>query len=102
LLDLFCDWWHNIKQIQIRRDAMLFITLLSPKGKGKEAVNYLKKLKAPKGIKIHGVYFTMGRYDGIILFEAPDAKKAINFAADVGFTTDYLAETLTAIPAREF
>jgi len=29
-------------------------------------------------------------------------KAAINFAADVGFTTDYLAETLTAIPAKEF
>ena len=81
---------------------MLFITLLSPKGKGKEAVNYLKKLKAPRGIKIRGVYFTMGRYDGMILFEAPDVKKAINFAADLGFTTGYLAETLTAIPAKEF
>jgi uncharacterized protein with GYD domain len=44
----------------------------------------------------------MGRYDGIIIFEAPDVKKAINFAAAVGFTTDYMAETLTAIPAKEF
>ena len=77
---------------------MLFITLLTPKGKGREAVTYLKKLKAPKGIKILDIYFTMGRYDGVIIFEASDAKTAINFAADVGFTTDYLAETLTAIP----
>ena len=81
---------------------MLFITLLTPKGKGREAVTYLKKLEAPKGIKVLDIYFTMGRYDGVIIFEATDAKTAINFAADVGFTTDYLAETLTAIPAKEF
>ena len=81
---------------------MLFVTLLTPKGKGREAVSYLKKLKAPNGIKILDLYFTMGRYDGVIIFEASDAKTAIRFAADVGFTTDYLAETLTAIPAKEF
>ena len=80
---------------------MLFVTLLTPKGKGREAVNYLKKLKAPKGIKILNIYFTMGRYDGIIIFEAADAKTAIRFAADVGFTTDYSVETLTAIPAKD-
>jgi len=80
---------------------MLFVTLLTPKGKGQEAVNYLKKLKAPKGIKILNIYFTMGRYDGVIIFEAADAKTAIRFAADVGFTTDYSVETLTAIPAKD-
>ena len=80
---------------------MLFVTLLTPKGKGREAVNYIKKLKAPKGIKILNVYFTMGRYDGVIIFEASDAKTAIRFAADVGFTTDYSVETLTAIPAKD-
>jgi uncharacterized protein with GYD domain len=81
---------------------MLFVTLLTPKGQGREAISYLKKLKAPKGIKILDIYFTMGRYDGVIIFEASDAKAAIRFAADVAFTTDYLAETLTAIPAKEF
>ena len=80
---------------------MLFITLLTPKGKGREAINYLKKLKTPKGIKVCDVYFTLGRYDGVILFEAPDVKTALNFAADVGFTTDYSVETLTALPAKD-
>ena len=80
---------------------MLFVTLLTPKGKGREAVNYLKKLKAPQGIKILDIYFTMGRYDGVIIFEASDAKTAIRFAADVGFTTDYSVETLTAFPAKD-
>lgn len=80
---------------------MLFVTLLSPKGKGKEAVNYLKELKASQGITIRDVYFTFGRYDGLIIFEAPDMKTAMNFAMETGLATDYTVETLAAIPARE-
>ena len=80
---------------------MLFVSLLLPKGKGKEAVDYLKKLKAPQGIKVHDVYVTFGRYDGLIVFEAPDQKAAMNFVMETGFATDYTIETLTAVPAKE-
>ena len=80
---------------------MLFITLLSPKGKGTEAVNYLKELRAPQGVTIHAVYFTFGRYDGVIVFETPDAKTAMSFVMEIGFATDYTVETLTAVPAKE-
>lgn len=80
---------------------MLFITLLSPKGKGKEAVNYLKGLKAPQGVTIRDVYITFGRYDGVIVFEAPDMKTAMNFVMETGFATEYTMETLTAILAKE-
>jgi uncharacterized protein with GYD domain len=80
---------------------MLFITLLSPKGKGTEAVAYLKKLKPPRGITVREVYFTFGRYDGMIVFDAPDVKAAMNFVMDTGFATEYTVETLTAIPAKE-
>ena len=80
---------------------MLFMSLLSPKGKGKEAIAYLKKLKAPRGITIHDVYITFGRYDGVVVFEAPDPKKAMSFVVDVGIETGYLVETLAAIPVKE-
>jgi uncharacterized protein with GYD domain len=80
---------------------MVFVTLLSPKGKGIEAVNYLKKLKAPSGVTIREVYFTLGRYDGVIVFEAPSVKKAMDFVIATAFATDYTVETLTAIPAKE-
>ena len=80
---------------------MLFISLLLPKGKGVEAVKYLKELKAPKGITIRDVYFTFGRYDGVIIFEAPNEKTAMNFVMQVGFATNYTMETLTAITAKE-
>ena len=80
---------------------MFFVSLLSPRGKGREAVDYLKKLKAPQGIKIHDVYVTLGRYDGVIVFEAPDPKTAMNFTMETGFATDYTMETLSAVPATE-
>ena len=80
---------------------MFFVSLLSPEGKGREAIAYLKKLKAPKGITLNGTYITFGRYDGVIAFEAPDLKRAMDFAVTVGIDTGYLVETLSAVPARE-
>lgn len=80
---------------------MLFATLMLPKGKGADAVKYLKDLKVPKGIKIHDVYFAFGRYDGIMIFEAPDERTAMNFVMETGFATGYTMETLIVVPARE-
>ena len=80
---------------------MLFLSLLVPKGKGREAVEYLKNLKAPQRIKILNVCVTFGRYDGVILFEAPDEKTALNFALEIGFATDYTLETLSAVPVKD-
>lgn len=80
---------------------MLFVTLLLPKGRGTEAVSYLKELRARQGITIRDVYFTFGRYDGMIIFDAPDVKTAMNFVMETGFATDHTVETLTAIPAKE-
>ena len=72
-----------------------------PKGGGTEAVKYLKELKAPEGITVRDVYFTFGRYDGIIIFEAPDEKTAMKFVMEVGFATQYTVETLIATSAKE-
>jgi uncharacterized protein with GYD domain len=80
---------------------MLFMSLLSPKGKGKEAIAYLRKLKAPRGITIHDIYVTLGRYDGVVVFEAPDSKKAMSFVVDIGIETGYLIETLGAVPVKQ-
>ncbi len=80
---------------------MLFVTLLVPKGKGEDAVKYLRELKAPRGITIRDIFFTFGRYDGIIIFEAPSTKEAMDFAMKVGFATHYTMETLTAVQAKE-
>jgi len=80
---------------------MLFITLLQPKGKGEDAIKYLRELKAPKGITLKGVYFTYGRYDGILMFEAASEITAMKFIMETGFATFYTVETLIAVPAKE-
>lgn len=45
-----------------------------PKGKGADAIKYLKSLKPPAGVKVREIFFTFGRYDGIIIFEAPEER----------------------------
>jgi len=80
---------------------MLFITLLSPKGKGVDAVKYLKSLKETGNVKIQDIFFTFGRYDGIIIFEAPNEKEAMKFVMETGFSTQYTMETLVAVSAKE-
>jgi uncharacterized protein with GYD domain len=55
---------------------VFFITFLAPKCKSEKAIKYLKELKASKNITVRGVYFTFGRYDCVIMFEAPDQKNS--------------------------
>ena len=80
---------------------MRFVTLLRPKGKGEDAIKHLKRLKAPEGIILREVYFTFGRYDGIIIFEAPNETAAMKFIMETGFSTQYTMETLIAVSAKQ-
>jgi uncharacterized protein with GYD domain len=66
-----------------------------------DAVKYLKDLKEKENIKIRDVFFAFGRYDGVIIFEAPNEKAAMKFAMETGFSTQYTVETLVAVPAKE-
>jgi uncharacterized protein with GYD domain len=62
---------------------------------GTKILGELKK----KGIKILGFYWTLGRYDDVIIFEAPTEKDAMKLAFDV---KEYVnTETLVAIPREE-
>lgn len=80
---------------------MIFVTLMLPRGKGANAVKYLKELKAPKGIKIRDIFFVFGKYDTMIVFEAPDERTAMNFVMETGFATEYTMETMIVVPAEE-
>ena len=48
------------------------------------------------GIKIHGWYLTQGRYDIVVLAEAPDAETMLAQAAGVAGTGNTRIETLRA------
>ncbi len=48
-------------------------------------------------VRYLGIYWTLGRYDTVVLFEAPDEKVAMNLALKRADRMDI--ETLVAVPA---
>jgi uncharacterized protein with GYD domain len=52
-----------------------------------------------KGIKILNWYWTLGRYDVIVVFEAPNEKEALKF--NLRFADIVATETMVAIPRQE-
>ena len=53
------------------------------------------------GVKIHGWYLTQGRYDIVVLAEAPDAETMLAQAAGVAGTGNTRTETLRAFTLDE-
>jgi len=81
---------------------MYFITLAKLRGAIDEA--FSKKTEQftknpPAGVKIHNVFYTLGRYDIVIFYEAPSEKDAM--IAGMTFVDKAATETLVAIPLEE-
>jgi len=79
---------------------MRFITLVKFKKKDFVAEN-LKMIEeeSKKGIKYLSINWTLGRYDAVAMFEAPDEKEAMRMAIR---RADFLdMETMVAVPAEE-
>jgi uncharacterized protein with GYD domain len=63
--------------------------------KATQVIDEMKK----KGIKVLSFYWTLGRYDTVLIFEAPSEKDALKVSIDVAeFVT---TETMIAIPREE-
>jgi uncharacterized protein with GYD domain len=54
-----------------------------------------------KRIKLIGSYATLGPYDVMLIYEAPNEKVAANMAMDFGMKWGGRAETWTLIPAAQ-
>jgi len=52
-----------------------------------------------KGINMLNWYWTLGRYDTVVVFEAANEKEALKFA--LGVSEFVATETLVAIPRQE-
>ena len=80
---------------------MIFISLNRFRGKAtKENIERSNKVLAsdPK-VKVLGFYWTLGRYDSVLIIEAPNEKTAMKILTQVG---DYAAtETMVAIPREQ-
>jgi uncharacterized protein with GYD domain len=64
-------------------------------GNATEMVADFKK----KGINILNWYWTLGRYDTVVVFEAANEKEALKFS--LGIAEFVATETLVAIPRQE-
>ena len=80
---------------------MLFVVLSRWRGKvSKENIERTDKILAsePK-VKIVGFYWTFGRYDTVLIAEAPDEKTIMKMLLQAG---DYVAtETMVAVSREE-
>jgi uncharacterized protein with GYD domain len=79
---------------------MRFITLVKFKKKDFVAENVkMIEEESKKGIKYLSIDWTLGRYDAVAIFEAPNEKVAMQMAIR---RADFLElETMVAIPAEE-
>ena len=79
---------------------MRFITLVKFKKKDFVAENVkMMEEESKKGIKYLSINWTLGRYDAVAIFEAPDEKEAMRMAIR---RADFLdMETMVAVPAEE-
>ena len=59
----------------------------------------LLEMGAKEGVKSHGLFWTLGRYDAVGIFEAPNEKAAMKHSIRMGDNVS--TETLVAIPAEE-
>ncbi len=82
---------------------MYFISLVKFRGmptRDVVAAN-LKRMEAEEktGIRYHSIFWTLGPYDAVLVFEAPDEKAAM--ASSIHRRDRFEAMTMVAIPAEE-
>jgi uncharacterized protein with GYD domain len=82
---------------------MWFVTLLRLRRKLTKAdfaeVDKLEKAFAKRGLKVHNDFYTLGRYDDVMVIEAPDEKTVMEFF--LAQSNLVATETFTAVPRKE-
>ena len=86
-----------------------FISLVRYTAKGvekiKESPNRLdafKQLCESMGVTVDSFFLTMGRYDVVVIVDAPDLKTAAKVILTTGSAGAVSTETLPAFPEEEF
>lgn len=82
---------------------MIFISLSRFRKKPtKEMLDEMQKRmekSKEQGTKFHGVYWTLGRYDAVAIYESPDEKGAMKGAINISDLVS--TETMVAVPREE-
>ena len=88
---------------------MTFVVLIAFTEKGIEnikaspgrAAAFRSQVEAAGG-KVNQVYWTVGRYDGVLVMDMPDTAKAAAVLLKVASLGNVRTETLTAFDAKDF
>ncbi len=80
---------------------MFFIALIKFKKKARDVVKIGKKVmqNLPEGVKILSSYWTLGEYDAVWIYEAPNEKVAVKLGIEAGEAMQ--TQTLVAISRDE-
>ncbi len=80
---------------------MFFKALIKFKKKARDVVEIGKKVmqNLPEGVKILSSYWTLGEYDAVWIYEAPNEKVAVKLGIEAGEAMQ--TQTLVAIPRDE-
>ena len=80
---------------------MILCVVQNKSSKAKDAFELGNKIleNLPTGIKIIGTYWTLGKYDAVWIYEAPNEKEAMRLGINVGDITQ--TETLVALTREE-
>jgi uncharacterized protein with GYD domain len=80
---------------------MMFIALIKFRKKAKDVAEFGRKLmqNLPEGVKILGSYWTLGRFDAVWIYEAPNEKVAMQLGIEAGDLMQ--TQTLVAVSRDE-
>ena len=80
---------------------MIFIALIKFRKKARDVAEFGKKImqNLPEGVKMLGSYSTLGRFDAIWIYEAPNEKVAMQLGIEAGELMQ--TQTLVAISRDE-
>ena len=60
------------------------------------------KLAAKSGVKVEAQYWTMGKYDGVIILSADSEKKVLHLLASLASLGNVRTSTMQALTDKEF
>jgi uncharacterized protein with GYD domain len=102
----FAGVWTGVENWS--RTVAMFVVLGKFTDQGAKNIQNLRKTVEENmtrgqrlGVKIHGWYLTQGRYDIVVLAEAPDAETMLAQSAGVAGTGNTRTETLRAYTLDE-
>ena len=80
---------------------MIFIALIKFRRKAKDVAEFGKKLmqNLPEDVKILDSYWTLGRFDAVWIYEAPNEKVAMQLGIEAGELMQ--TQTLVAVSRDE-